>query len=482
MVWARNSKYIAVAMILLGIGLSTYVCTDPALGAKVYDTAIVMVDNLEVTSEPGEHGFLQKRLPKGTQVKIIKRHRQWLQILHGGEVGFIRDDTDLVKIMPHTEIRRKIDKNLQPSDTERQIEELKKRADDLDRKIEKGESKVQQYSQAEADIIQHLNEVDFALNQSTMRLSALTSEMAALDEKIAAATKTSTELGKQIKENENYVARRLVALYKLDRIGQIHILASAATMHELLQRKEALERILAHDAGIRQNLIDNQLKLKAVLAELETHQTEKRMLLKTVNNQLNRISEERSKRERLLARIRDQKSLELASLESMKQSATQLDQKIQTLNKQLNSTSDLIKYSEKPITAYKGLLKMPVKGKIINLFGSYKNETFNVINFRNGIDIAAEKGEPVRAVYAGKIVYARWFKGYGNMIIIDHGTNYYTLYAHLEEIFKTTGDRVETGEVIATVGETGSMSGPKLHFEVRHHGTPQDPLNWLNRG
>ena len=68
------------------------------------------------------------------------------------------------------------------------------------------------------------------------------------------------------------------------------------------------------------------------------------------------------------------------------------------------------------------------------------------------------------------------------MIIINHGTNYYTIYAHVEKILKTTGERVKTGDVIATVGETGSMSGPKLHFEVRHHGKPQDPLNWLKRG
>ena len=125
---------------------------------------------------------------------------------------------------------------------------------------------------------------------------------------------------------------------------------------------------------------------------------------------------------------------------------------------------------------------MPVKGKIINLFGPYKNKKFNIINFRSGIDISADKGQPVKAVYSGKIIYARWFNDYGNMIIIDHGNSYYTLYAHLAKMLKITGDRVKTGDVIATVGETGSLSGPKLHFEVRHHGKPQDPLNWLKRG
>jgi septal ring factor EnvC (AmiA/AmiB activator) len=478
---ASYSKYIAIAMMLLGFGLSTYVGTHTALGAKVYDTGIVLVDNLEVKSEPGKHGFLQKRLAKGTRVKIIKRHRQWLQILHGGEVGFIRNEPQLLQILSQKETRTKKDRKAQPGSTERQIEDLKKRARDVELKIEEGESKIRKYSQAEIDIINQLNEVDVALDKSNQRLAALMSEVAAYDEKIVETTKTSSALGRQLKANEKYVAQRLVALYKLHRLGQIHVLASATTMIEFLQRKEALERILAHDETLRQNLVESQLKLKNVQAELENHKTEKSMLLNKVNHQRNQIADERSKRSKLLARIRSQKSLELAALDSWKKSAKQLDQKIHELNKELNSTSNLI-ISEKPITAYKGLLKMPVKGKIINLFGPYRNKKFNIINFRSGIDIATGKGEPVQAVYSGKIIYAQWFNGYGNMIIIDHGKNYYTIYAHVEKIFKFTGERVETGDVIATVGETGSMSGPKLHFEVRHHGKPEDPLNWLARG
>lgn len=68
------------------------------------------------------------------------------------------------------------------------------------------------------------------------------------------------------------------------------------------------------------------------------------------------------------------------------------------------------------------------------------------------------------------------------MIIIDHGDNYYTVYAHIQEAFKSSGDSVETGEVIATVGDTGSISGPKLYFEVRHHGKPLDPMQWIETG
>ena len=132
-----------------------------------------------------------------------------------------------------------------------------------------------------------------------------------------------------------------------------------------------------------------------------------------------------------------------------------------------------------PFSGLKGLLNMPVKGKITSSFGSYRNAAFNVTNFRSGIDIQTDKGEPVRAVHNGRILYASWFKGYGNMMIIDHGASYYTVYAHVEEMFKSIGDRVDGGDVIATAGDTGSMNGARLYFEVRHHGKPLDPMDWL---
>ena len=124
---------------------------------------------------------------------------------------------------------------------------------------------------------------------------------------------------------------------------------------------------------------------------------------------------------------------------------------------------------------------MPVKGRVVSFFGPYKNRKFNVLNFNSGIEIKADRGEPVRSVRAGRVLFAGWFKSYGNMIIIDHGSHYYTLYAHAQELFRAKGDHVETGEVIATVGDSASLNGTNLYFEVRRRGKPMDPLAWLKR-
>ncbi len=265
-------------------------------------------------------------------------------------------------------------------------------------------------------------------------------------------------------------------------LGKFHLLASAESMHEFIQRKAAMEHILAYDEKIRRELVENQADLKIVLVSLETHKTRKKTRVADYKEQIKLTSRKRSTRKRLLADIRSQKALELAAIDALTQAANDLDGKIKSLNSDMDAADVEKNISPLAFSAHKGLLIMPVKGKIITLFGPYKNRKYNITNFRSGIDIKAEKGEPIRSIFQGKVLYSSWFKGYGNMIIIDHGNNYYTIYAHLEETFKSKGDAVETREVIATVGDTGSMEGAKLYFEVRHHGKPENPLEWLKKG
>ncbi len=179
--------------------------------------------------------------------------------------------------------------------------------------------------------------------------------------------------------------------------------------------------------------------------------------------------------------VRGQQSLELAAIEALKKSAQDLDQKIRLFTTR-PAKDQAPSSAAHPFNASKGLLNMPVNGKIVSFFGPFKNTKFNVVNYQSGINIKADRGEPIQAVHAGRVLFASWFKGYGNMIIVDHGDHFYTIYAHAEEVFKAKGDLVDAGEVIATVGDSGSMIGPALHFEVRHHGKPQDPLNWIKKG
>jgi septal ring factor EnvC (AmiA/AmiB activator) len=366
--------------------------------------------------------------------------------------------------------------------TAAEIDVLHKRKKHISREIEKGRQDVTAITSRESDIIKHLNQVELALNTSRKRTADLKSEIGKLAHMIENASMASKKLRNQIHANEDYVSGRLVALYKMNRLGKFYLLASAESMNEFIQRKAGLERILAYDEKIRGDLVKNQAELKKMLKRLDAHKALKSARAAEYQEQTRLMSRERSTRTKLLVDIRKQKALELAAIHSLARAAEDLEHKIKLLNTKKSEAVPDRNISQLAFSAHKGLLIMPVKGKIINLFGPYKNPKYNVTNFRSGIDIKADHGEPIRSVFKGKVIYSNWFKGYGNMIIIDHGNSYYTVYAHMEETFKSKGDEVIAGEVIATVGDTGSMRGAKLYFEVRHHGKPMNPLKWLQKG
>jgi septal ring factor EnvC (AmiA/AmiB activator) len=363
-----------------------------------------------------------------------------------------------------------------------QIDEFEKKARDIDREIEESEAKIEKFTRKEADIISTLDQVDLVLNKSRKKITILERDIAALEKKIADTTRASRGLTQKISANEQYIAKRLVALYKLSWLGRFQMMASAESLHELLQRKTAIARILAYDEKVIGQIMDNRQNLEILRSRLQAHRDEKYRSAELHRQEISRMAVERTKRSRLLAYVRQEMSAQLATIDSLKQAARQLDATIQNLGIEITAAVPDEYIEDKPFEEYKGLLKMPVKGKIVSLFGKFKNTRYDVLNFRSGIEIQTERGEPIQAVYTGKILYADWFKGYGNMIILDHGDSYYTVYAHIEEVFKTAGDIVEAGEVMATVGDSGSMTGPKLYFEVRHHGKPLDPLQWLEGG
>ena len=99
-----------------------------------------------------------------------------------------------------------------------------------------------------------------------------------------------------------------------------------------------------------------------------------------------------------------------------------------------------------------------------------------------GLNIPASEGTPVRAIHHGRVVFSDWLRGYGLLVIIDHGDGYLSLYGHNQSLLRETGAWVSSGDGIATVGNSGGREQPGLYFEIRHHGQPQDPARWCRQG
>ena len=463
-------------IIFIGAGIIVFLHSAAAVGFQSNETGIVTASRLNVRPEPGTNKPPIKILKKGAKVTILARHNNWLKIQHNGQTGYVRYRKSYIRIACDKAVE-----NL--SDVDAKIKTAGQKAKDISRKLEKKGAEVQTFAEKEVAIIDSLNKADLGLNIARKRVSVLRSELASLETDIQEATNGFNDLRKRIKTSEDYASNRLIAAYKLNMIGKMSVLASVESINDFFQRKIVMDQILAHDEKIWEKLVKNKDKLQRLLDRMNAQKTKKLLLETDLNKQIDIMSNENEKRSKFLADIQSKKKLGLAAIEALKQTAAALDRTIQSFGQSFTPTSNKVKkISSGVFSSFKGLLKMPVKGKIICFFGRHTNSQSKTVNFKTGIDIKADRGEPIYSVYDGQILYSRWFKGYGNMIIIDHGNHFYTVYAHAEELFKAKGDYVKAGEVIATVGDTGSMIGPKLYFEVRHHGRPVNPLEWLLKG
>jgi len=133
-----------------------------------------------------------------------------------------------------------------------------------------------------------------------------------------------------------------------------------------------------------------------------------------------------------------------------------------------------------PVAAFKGSLPWPVQGPVRSGFGRRKHPRFDTYTVHNGIEIASPPDVEVHVVHEGTVVFAERFRGYGLMVVVDHGDKNHSLYAHLGEITVQQGQKLDEGAVVGLSGQ-GALESPGVYFEMRHGGRPEDPLDWLRR-
>jgi murein hydrolase activator len=445
-------------------------------GASAVEHGTITASDLRMRTGPGTEYRIAASLPMGAEVQILSRQNGWLEIEHKGVRGFILSRDDFIEIA-----EPKADENPQ---TPRSPKDAAPNAGNIKGELRRAQSKLAATRHREKEVLDEFNAADEALSNARRQVRITKTGLKTVREKIAEVHARSSDLEKEIREGEKYAAKRIVALYKANWVGKVHLLATADSFFDFIHRKRTLERILAHDEALLEELHRNKVALASLLTQLNTRQSERQALERKLHERVAKLNAQQRKRRKLLKTIRGKKSLELAALKALQKAALELDATIVRIAPSAPEIGpqDESNRKNKQFKAYKGLLSWPVKGKIISFFGRHRNKKFAVTNFQSGINIKAERGEPIRSVSNGHVIFANWFKGFGNMMIVDHGDHYYTVYAHLQEVFKVKGDRVDRGEVIATVGDSGSMKGPSLHFEVRHHGKPMDPLKWIQKG
>jgi septal ring factor EnvC (AmiA/AmiB activator) len=279
-----------------------------------------------------------------------------------------------------------------------------------------------------------------------------------------------------------YLARRADALYRWQRgASPFLILNGDLSLSSLLKRRYYLQSTVAFDREMVQSLNEQATRQETLTQEL----ARKRQSVDAQRRELTEVKEavqkEAQKKRELLASLREEKESRQRALKDLEQAALRLQKMIEELSRRSAGKSSKEAPAGSGLESMRGKLEWPVKGQLIGGFGKTKHHEFSTVFFRKGLEIEAPVGEEIRAVEKGKIVFADRFSGYGKMLIIDHGDRYYTVYAHLSDFLKKSGDPVKRGEAVARVGDSESLVGSKLYFEMRKDGRSIDPTPWFQR-
>ena len=398
-------------------------------------------------------------------------------LFFAGQVMAIWLDTPVMAAVDHKRSLKSETRQLHAMDRQRfeaRIQQLQKDAQQLDK--------------SRLAVIDTLDAIDQQISQQQLRVSVALREADALTEKITRSREHRQQLLKGVEENQERVMARLVALHRMERMGSWHLFSKPGSLFRFWKRQQDLKMIIRSDMALLDRQACRVRELERVTELLQGERCEKKLLDGRLALEIEKLAAEKKRRQALLESVTEKKELLRAAMVSARRALEKTMQRLsatggeQAPKARKGPAVSVMVQGTGRFLSRKGVLPMPVAGEIVSYFGSSGKKESRISAYQSGIDIKVERGEPVRSVFQGEILYADWLRGYGNVVIINHGDHYYTLYAHVQELFKKKGDKVTHQEVIATAGDAGPSRGSCLHFEVRHHGKPMDPLKWLKKG
>ena len=337
----------------------------------------------------------------------------------------------------------------------------------------------------EGSVRQSLSKIDSELEKRNREIRSANAKLASITQELATLQAQAQELDRAMALRQKDFARRAAALYRWRRAGSaMTLFQGAPSLGSFLQRAHYLKAALTFDQDLLAQLREASQRQALAQQALSEKQAELDGQKKALGAAQEAVRQEAEKKKILLASLRQEQQTRSKALREMEAAALRLQKMLDDISRRALAKPREIPERQSPaigLDAGHGRLEWPVQGKVSAPFGKYKHPEFGAEIVRKGIDIEAPAGEAIKAVERGRVIYASAFSGYGNMVIVDHGGRYYSIYGHLGEMMKKNGDELRRGEVLGRVGAGDSPAGAKLYFEMRKDGHSVDPLAWLQK-
>ena len=356
-----------------------------------------------------------------------------------------------------------------PAPREQQLQALRARIAQLQARIEKARGQ-------RSALNRQLEQSERAIGRLARRLRVLEGQLERQDRRLRRLAAREAAQRQALEKERKLLARQVRAAYAMGRQEQLKILLNQQDP-ALVSRMLAYYDYLNRERARRLSAIRERLQaLAATRAEIEREQERLQRLQREQRERKLALEREQHQRRKVIAALARQIEGQGSELARLHKDEKQLQALLRGLQQAL-ADIPAAPSGELPFPRARGRLPWPLKGVIRKAFGDPKIGRLTW----DGVMIAAPEGREVRAVHAGRVAFADWLRGFGLLIIVDHGDGYMTLYGHNQALFKEAGDWVEAGEPIAAAGSTGGRKEPGIYFAIRHNGKPVDPVRWCKR-
>jgi septal ring factor EnvC (AmiA/AmiB activator) len=307
--------------------------------------------------------------------------------------------------------------------------------EEIRRAIQISRERLLSFDRNEFGLIDALEATDESIALLTQQVARTRQAKREADQELTTVIAEERALVKQMSKTQSAMSGRAVALYKAGDVGPLSLLFSAVDLKELLARTQILRMLLRRDQELLQRFLVQRSALEKTKAQHEEAVGTQTALAEALREQLGDLRGQRTAKGLALKQMHKDRRRERQVLMDLEAASLAMEETLRALR-------DAPTHKRR--------------------FGG-------------------EAGAPVRAVAAGEVRFAGWFRGYGKIVILDHSEQYFTISGHLESIEVEVGDEVASGEMLGSVGETGSLSGPRLYFEIREGSEALDPVSWFAR-
>jgi septal ring factor EnvC (AmiA/AmiB activator) len=367
----------------------------------------------------------------------------------------------------------------QTAQKKKDLEELRSRIEALQKELEKAEEN-------KAEAADALRESERAISQTNRRLFRLAAQRRALNSEMQKLGRDAGALRARIEAEQAALGRLLYRQYVNGQPEVLRLLLSRQDPNETARQLQYLGYLWRARARLIADLKRDLAALDGLTERTARKSAELRLLEAEEAAEMKRLEREKQAHREVLARVSSEIAQQRSQISTLKRNEQRLTRLIERLAKEaarrksrpaiVNRALPQPGETASAFGKLKGRLRLPVVGELANRFGSPRQDSG--LSWK-GLFISAPAGREVKAVAAGRVVYADWLRGFGNLMILDHGDGYMSLYGNNEALLKQVGEEASPGEAIASVGNSGGNPDSGLYFELRYQGKPFDPLPWV---